>query len=123
MPVRTLEANVRHQLPRIAVVEMHGEINAFAEDVLNAAYADAEREGPETILLNFADVDYINSTGIALIVSLLARARSTHRRLLACGLSEHYVEIFNITRLADFMNVFPDEASALSGAATHVTDR
>ncbi len=123
MPARTLEANVRHQRPRIAVVEMHGEINAFAEDVLNAAYADAEREAPETILLNFAGVDYINSTGIALIVSLLARARASHRRLLACGLSEHYVEIFNITRLADFMSVFPDESSALAGATTIGTDQ
>ena len=35
-------------------------------------------------------------------------------RLLASGLSEHYVEIFRITRLADFMSVFPDEASALA---------
>ena len=54
------------------------------------------------------------STGIALIVSLLARARKSKRRLLACGLSQHYVEIFQITRLVDFMSVFPDEASALS---------
>src|SRR5215469_14001956 len=114
MPARTLEAQVRHHRPRVAIIELHGEINAFAEDTLNAAYAEAEVQEPETILLNFADVDYINSTGIALIVSLLARARKSHRRLLACGLSQHYVEIFNITRLADFMSVFPDEATALS---------
>src|SRR5215813_2475765 len=99
MPARTLDASVRHERPRVAVVEMHGEINAFAEDVLNAAYAEAERGDPETILLNFAGVDYINSTGIALIVSLLARARKAHRSLLVCGLSEHYLEIFRITRL------------------------
>ena len=114
MPARMFEANVRHHRPRVAVVELHGEINAFAEDVLNAAYAEAEREAPDTILLNFSDVDYINSTGIALIVGLLARARTSHRRLLACGLSPHYVEIFSITRLADLMSVFPDEASALT---------
>ena len=113
MPARTLEANVRHHRPQVAIIELHGEINAFAEETLNAAYGEAEAQEPETILLNFADVDYINSTGIALIVSLLARARKSHRRLLACGLSQHYVEIFNITRLADFMNVFPDESSAL----------
>jgi hypothetical protein len=43
-------------------------------------------------------------------------------------LSDHYVEIFNITRLADFMTVFPDESSALSedtkaGAATEQNPR
>lgn len=122
MPARMFEASVRHHRPRVAVVELHGEINAFAEEALNAAYAEAESEGPDTILLNFADVDYINSTGIALIVGLLAQARKAHKRLLACGLSQHYVEIFNITRLADFMNVFPDEASALTADTTPARD-
>ncbi len=114
MPARNLEAHVRHQ-PGFAIIDLHGEINAFAENVLNDAYVHAESRESPTILLNFSDVDYINSTGIALIVGLLARARKTHRRLLACGLSDHYVEIFQITRLVDFMNVFPDETSALAG--------
>jgi len=65
-------------------------------------------------VLNFNRVDYINSTGIALIVGLLAKARQSRRRLSVYGLSEHYVEIFHITRLADFMSLFPDEASALA---------
>ncbi len=114
MPARTLEAHVRHQ-PAIAIIDLHGEINAFAENVLNVAYVDAESQESAAILLNFSGVDYINSTGIALIVSLLARARKSHRRLLACGLSDHYVEIFQITRLVDFMSVFADEPSALAG--------
>lgn len=113
MSAKNLEASVRHQ-PKVAIIDLHGEINAFAEDRLNAAYAEAESQGADVILLNFSDVDYINSTGIALIVALLARARKSRRRLLACGLSDHYMEIFQITRLVDFMSVFPDEASALS---------
>jgi anti-sigma B factor antagonist len=113
MPAKTLEAQVRHR-PRVAIVDLQGEIDSFAEDVLNAAYAEAESRDANVILLNFSKVDYINSTGIALIVSLLARARKSKRRLLAYGLSDHYVEIFEITRLVDFMNVFPDEASALA---------
>src|SRR5947209_7804841 len=96
---RQLKAHVRHQ-PRVAIIDLHGEIDANAEDTLNDAYADAESQGADVILLNFSDVQYINSTGIALIVTLLARARKTHCRLLASGLSEHYVEIFRITRLA-----------------------
>lgn len=122
MSTRSLEAQVRHQ-PRVAIIDLHGEINAFAEDVLNAAYADAESGESDVILLNFSDVDYINSTGIALIVSLLARARKTKRRLLACGLSQHYVEIFQITRLVDFMSVFPDETSALNENPTAIIDK
>ena len=116
MPAKYLEADVRRE-PGVAVIELRGEIDGFAEEALTAAYGEAEAENPETILLNFKDVDYINSTGIALIVSLLARARASKRRLLACNLSDHYVEIFNITRLSDFMNVYPDEDSALTEAS------
>ncbi len=98
----------------VAIIHLRGEINAFAEDALNAAYSETEGHDPRVILLNFGDVNYINSTGIALIVSLLARTRASNRRLSACCLSDHYVEIFQITRLVDFMDVFPDEASAMA---------
>jgi anti-anti-sigma factor len=106
-------ANVRHQ-PRAAIIELRGEINAGAEAGLNAAYAQAARDDPELILLNFERVGYINSTGIALVVGLLAQARKQKRRLVACGLSPHYREIFEITRLVDYMPLFSDEATALT---------
>jgi anti-sigma B factor antagonist len=113
MATKQLEARVRHQ-GDTAIIDMWGEIHASAEETLNAAYTEAEGQSPAAILLNFSNVTYINSTGIALIVGLLARARQSQRRLMACSLSAHYVEIFQITRLADYMHVFADEASALA---------
>ena len=116
MAVEHLEASVRQE-PGGVVLDLRGEINGFGQQALDAAYAEAEANDPETILLNFEKVDYINSTGIALIVGLLAKARASKRRLLAYGLSDHYVEIFNITRLSDFVSVLPNEESALSEAS------
>ena len=115
MAVRHLEVEVRAAQGG-AVLDLRGEINGFGQEALDAAYAEAEAGNPEAIILNFEEVDYINSTGIALIVGLLARARASRRRLLAYGLSDHYVEIFNITRLSDFVSVLPDEESALAEA-------
>jgi anti-sigma B factor antagonist len=111
--VRHLNVEVRLE-PDVAVLDLMGEINGFAEEALNTAYTEADAKDTKTILLNFEEVDYINSTGIALIVGLLAKARVSKRRLVAFGLSDHYVEIFEITRLSDFMSVFPDEESAIS---------
>lgn len=110
---QSLDVTVRRQ-PRAVILDLTGEINAAAEATLNSAYMQAEQDEPELIVLNFARVDYMNSTGIALVVGLLARARKNRRRLVACGLSPHYQEIFAITRLADFMPLFADEASALT---------
>jgi len=113
MPAKRLKANVRPQ-SGIAIIDLYGEINAATEETLNAAYAEAIALKPTAILLNLASVDYITSTGMALLVSLLAQARQVNQPLAVCGLNEHYKEVFKITRLTDFMTVFPDEASALN---------
>jgi anti-anti-sigma factor len=97
-----------------AVIDLHGEINATANQALNEAYDRAIGMNGSTVILNFEDTTYINSTGIALIVGLLARSRVEERKITACGLTDHYKEIFQITRIADFMAIFDDEQQAIS---------
>jgi anti-sigma B factor antagonist len=103
-------------LPGAAVIELTGEVDGSAAAVLTSAYQNAVDADPhaDTVVLDFAAVDYINSTGIALIVSVLARARAERRKVVACGLSAHYREIFDITRLSDFIELYPDLDHAVS---------
>jgi len=122
MPGAEFGAEVR-QHDSTGVIDLHGEINLGADQALLAAYESAVQGNPGTVVLNFAHVDYINSTGIALIVGLLARARAEHRTIGACGLSDHYREIFEITRLSDFMGIYADEDSAAAPAAAANTGR
>jgi anti-anti-sigma factor len=91
----------------VTVLVLSGEISSAAETGLHAAYEEV-REAP-VVLLDFAGVDYINSTGIALIVGILAEARRSHQEVRARGLAEHYREIFRITRLSDFMTILDDQ--------------
>ena len=104
---------VRHR-DGVAVIDLVGDVNRGAEPALEAAWAQAAPAG--TVVLNFAEVGYINSTGIALIVGVLAKARASGVEVRAYGLSPHYREIFEITRLADFLAIEPDEESAVRGA-------
>ncbi len=99
-----------------AVVDLSGDIDGNAEQDLRTVYHEAVAGNPSTVVLNFEGVGYINSTGIALIVGLLAEARKAKQTVLAVGLSPHYQEIFQVTRLADFMPMFADEDAALAGA-------
>ena len=88
-----------------AVIKFHGDINALADDGMTEAYAKTENNGIQSVTLDFEHVDYINSTGIALIVGLLAKARMSKVNIRAIGLTDHYREIFTITRLSDFMEL------------------
>jgi anti-sigma B factor antagonist len=93
-----------------AVVELRGTVNRDAKERMEAAYAEASK-APGEILLDFSKVEYINSTGIAVIVGVLAMARAEDRQVGAFGLTDHYKEVFEITRLADFMNIYQDVAA------------
>jgi anti-sigma B factor antagonist len=112
MPGTPFSANQYRQKGE-TVLALHGDINSAAKDGLSEATA-AARGGEGRLLLDFSDVDYINSTGIALIVGLLAENRTVGREVAAYGLSDHYREIFTITRLSDFMNIYTDESAALA---------
>lgn len=59
MPVQQLEANLR-SLPNLAIIDLHGDIDGFAEPKLESTYTEAEALNPDTILLNFTDVEYVN---------------------------------------------------------------
>ncbi|HEU0244156.1 MAG TPA: STAS domain-containing protein [Candidatus Limnocylindrales bacterium] len=91
--------------PGEARLAMRGDVDIAADEVLAAAYADAAAADATRVILDFGAVDYINSTGIALIVRLLAEARRDHRDVVALGLSDHYREIFRITRLSDYLTI------------------
>ena len=111
-----LAVEVVTAIPGEARLAMRGDIDIAADEALSGAYARAADAGATRIVLDFARVDYINSTGIALIVRLLAEARRDHREVVALGLSDHYREIFRITRLSDYLTIadtpsVPDDAS------------
>jgi anti-anti-sigma factor len=115
MTTSELQANVRVR-DGVALIDLTGDLNSSAEDALNEAYAQATTGGTGSVVLNFERAEYINSTGIALIVGLLAQARTSQVQVTAFGLTDHYREIFEITRLADFMTITDDEDRAVSGA-------
>ena len=93
-------------------IVLSGRLDRDGEKTLADAYAAAAARASETVEVDFSDVDYINSTGIALVVRLLADARRDGRPVQARGLSEHYREIFRITRLSDLMTIVDDGDAA-----------
>ena len=75
MNKQRLTVEVDDATPGEARLAMEGDVDVAADEALAAAYTAAAARGVDRILLDFTRVDYINSTGIALIVRLLAEAR------------------------------------------------
>jgi anti-anti-sigma factor len=102
----------------VVVLDLHGDLDGSATDRMKDAQADVAAIAPAGLVLNFSDLGYMNSTGIALIVGVLAEARRIGTDVRVCGLSDHYRHIFEITRLADFVSFLPDEHTAVDNQQT-----
>jgi len=113
MPEATATFEVRRH-GSAAIVDIRGDVTAGSEAVLMSAYE--ETGDAKAVVLNFSDLSYMNSGGIGLLVTLLVRANRHSQRLLAYGLSDHYAQIFELTRLDEAVGIHDTESDALAAA-------
>jgi anti-sigma B factor antagonist len=111
-----LTIDVRQPAPTGAVLDIHGDLTGAGEDALMDAYHQATARGARIICLNFTDLQYMNSSGIGLLVTLLIRVQRQRQKLVAFGLSSHYQQIFDLTRLNEAITIYAGEAAALGAA-------
>jgi len=110
------DVHVRPAGEGICIIEVRGEITAASDKPLMEAYTQAATPGTRAVMIDFRDLEYMNSGGIGLLVTLLVRANRQKQRLFAFGLNEHYRQIFELTRLDEAIAIYPDEQTAVTAA-------
>jgi anti-sigma B factor antagonist len=118
MPDQTATLKVREAVPGTAVIEIAGDVTAACDAQLKDAHQQATDLGARGILLDFSGLEYMNSGGIGMLVTLLVRTQRQRQQLAAVGLSEHYQQIFELTRIDEAIILYPDEAAALSAMSS-----
>lgn len=118
MPQLAVTMNVRRVTDHASVIDISGDVTSGCEAVLMDAYNQASAGTVSAIVLNFSGLQYMNSGGIGLLVTLLVRTNRQRQRLLVYGLNDHYRQIFELTRLDEAIGIHADEAEALKAAAT-----
>lgn len=114
MPTTNLTMDIREVADGIRVIDIVGEITAFSEKEISEAHEEAGK-GARAVILNFEGLDYMNSGGIGLLVTTLIRAQRAGHDLRAYGLTDHYRQIFTLTRLDEAIAIFDGEEAAVAG--------
>lgn len=107
---------VRNVSDSVSVIDVDGDVTGASEASLAEAYSQASGHGAKTVIFNFKGLEYMNSSGIGLLVTTLIRAQRQGQNLRAYGLSDHYRQIFDLTRLDEAITIYDDEESAVSAA-------
>ena len=99
-----------------AVLHIAGDVTSSSEGDLTSGFNRAIDDGATAVILDFSGMEYMNSGGIGLLVTLLVRAQRAGARLMATGLSDHYRQILSLTRLDEAIEIHTDEAAAIAAA-------
>ena len=113
----TVSFAVRRLTDTASAIDIQGDVTAASEDALMDAYTTATEGDARVVLLDFTALEYMNSGGIGLLVTLLVRANRQRQQLLACGLNDHYRQIFELTRLDEAVAIHANEAEALAAVS------
>lgn len=117
MPETRVAMTVRTPTGAVGIIDIEGDVTAFCENVLMDAYNEATVGDPRAVVLNFSGLEYMNSGGIGLLVTLLIRSQRQGKRLLAFGLNDHYRQIFELTRLNKAISICAGEDEAIGAVA------
>ena len=96
----------------IAVLRFTGDISSASKESVIGAWQTVNKGGP--VLLDFSKVDYINSSGIALIIQMLIEADKTGQKVAAFGLTAHFQKVFAMVGISKYAGLYQDEKTAAS---------
>ena len=98
----------------VAVLRFEGDIASTSKDAVLGAYQTLPKETTKLILLDFTKVDYINSSGIALVIQLLIEAANSGQKVYAFGLSPHFTKVFTMVGITKYAGLYPTQVEALA---------
>jgi anti-sigma B factor antagonist len=115
------------RIGEITVVTCSGRIVEGPESAALREHLEGPSQDP-CVVLNFGAVDFIDSSGLGLLVRLLTRSRAAGGDLKVCEVSSRIREVLRITRLDTLFEMPPSEAEAVQafyrrGASTPTTRR
>ncbi len=98
----------------VSVIRFEGDISSASKDAVIGSYHSLSKETAKIVALDFTKVEYINSSGIALVIQLLMEASNAGQKVLAFGLSAHFNKVFTMVGITKYAGLFPDQAAALA---------
>ena len=96
----------------VTVLRFTGDISSSSRDAVLGTYEGVAKTRP--VLIDFSKVEYINSSGIALVIQMLMEANKAAQTIAAFGLTPHFQKVFTMVGITKYASLYPDEAAAKS---------
>jgi anti-sigma B factor antagonist len=100
----------------VTVIRFTGDITSTSQAAVTGTY-EALPDTAKRILLDFSKVEYLNSSGIALVIQMMIAASKKDQKIVTFGLTPHFVKVFTMVGITRYTSLHPDETSACAAFA------
>ena len=97
----------------ISIINFQGFLDANSEDEINSTFLEISQGGVKKIILNFENVIRVNSTGIAILLGIVSDSRENGQLLAMCNLTPHFLRIFDLVGLTQYVKNFQTPQQAI----------
>ena len=98
----------------VTIVTVQGQLVVTNRQEFKQMVLDAMEQGARTVVVDFTDASYIDSSGLGALVSLSRRLRDAGGDLRLVGLSDELRTLFELTRLDALVPHFATRADAVA---------
>ncbi len=98
----------------LTALRFTGDISSTSRDAVVGSYVALSTSAVKQILLDFKGVEYLNSSGIALVIEVLMAANKAAQIVAISGLTPHFTKVFTMVGITRYATLYPDEAAALA---------
>jgi anti-sigma B factor antagonist len=99
----------------VSVIRFSGDISSNSRDAILGSYEEIAKD--HAVLLDFVKVDYVNSSGIALVIQLMLEAGKAGQKVAIFGLTPHFQKVFTMVGISRYATIVPDEAAAVAAVS------
>jgi anti-anti-sigma factor len=112
MLTKDTKVRLRHA-GQAVIIDLSGDVTNHGQEAIKNTYAQALKSNPKRIFFNFGDTEYINTSGIAVLISIVMEAEKAGHKIGLFGMSAHYQKVFQLVRLPLYADMYPNESAAL----------
>jgi anti-sigma B factor antagonist len=99
---------------QVTCLRFSGDISSASKEAIVGTYQALDKAAHTKILLDFKGVEYLNSSGIALVIQVLIEANKSSQTVAICGLTPHFTKVFTMVGITKYATLYTDETAALA---------
>lgn len=118
-----MDIQIKHENGILLLQPQEKSLEGANSKIFKSKIIDLIDQGNKVIVLNISKIEFMDSSGLGCLISILKLLATIQGKIVLCGAQEAVIRIFNLTRLNIVFEIFTTEKDALNSLEILTTSK